>query len=649
MNGPRIPGGVERPAGPQAEAERGPLPPALENLEPGPRPQKAPAPIAVPAMATAGSSSQVDVLMVMPRGGPEPKGPPASASAEATDPFEGWSGAASDFAAGDERPATVLGGEPAPVPVGGQPPIPQERPEAERLLAGIPPDVVASYRAAGIADPAQIARAAAAGFAREQIPLIVAYTAAGLEDYQKIKQYIEFGVPANSAQAIERNELGIHTLGVPLEEATYFKQAGVYPSWAAEGFGPLEALAYARAGFAPAQVREFRGSYLSPDIVRLYLDNQIPYCPDTAITGHITSPLQPLGHGAYNTVFTGDYATPTPGTNPPVSETKRRVMKIEPADDNNCPMTPLLGLRRAHPGYATHNIAAGKLNRLLGWHAVPDAKLIATRVARHGAPPTLALGIAMEFVPGTAALKQRERLLTDYPDYQGPRARPIPVSKPEREEAARNLGVEKVAVGRFSRVLEAQWREAVDINPNDPVLRRESIKSQLLDAIAGNGDPNYGNKSVELDPASRSVIGYEGMDYDYSFPTTIRDPNELHYDKAHPIRQNFRGCRLPTVVDRDMVADLNRLTAADMQREFSPLLDRDPGAAGALAARLEAVKAHVNDPARCLTIDPGDWDKPAAAAHFADANTSYIARDIAGVRAHYQARGRLISYEQAMR
>lgn len=521
--------------------------------------------------------------------------------------------------------------------------------EEERILANVrvPPDISGSCLAAGIIDANEMTMLARAGFTAEQIQFIPGYKAAGITDYQKIRQYIELDVPATAASAIEHNELDIHGLGELLGVAVFFKQSPAYSGWAAHGFSPLEALAYAGAGYSPEQVMEFRGSYLSPSIVDVYLDNQLPYCPDTAITGRMIGPISLAGRGAYNQVLSGDYVSP--GCAP-----QRRIVKLEPYDDRYCAASTSLGLRHIHPGFACHNIAAGKLNRLLGWHAAPDAKMVAMDFVTPGAPPELILGIAMEFVPGTSPIKQRARPLTDYPEYQGQRARPLPRNHHERVEAASFLHVDSIHQGRFSGVLEAQWTEAVDIDYHDPVLRRESIKSQLFDAIAGNADPSFGNKhleAVQLDPTDpkRVVTRYEGIDYDFCFPTTIRDPEDLAYDKDHPIRKNFRGCRLPTVVDRDMVADLERLAANNLEQEFGPLLSRDPGAVEALRARLEAVLAHVHDPTRCTVIDPGDWGKPETGVHFRDAGTSYIARDIRGLTAYHQARGRLITYEQAIR
>jgi hypothetical protein len=198
------------------------------------------------------------------------------------------------------------------------------------------------------------------------------------------------------------------------------------------------------------------------------------------------------------------------------------------------------GIDPRNPQTAPRNLATVAMARLLGF----DDVVPRTRIAEHNGR----LGILMDRAPGKTGLKSDPSLF------------------------------------------------------DDPQVRRQLTKLQLLDALNGQGDRNPSNYSIDKD--SSDLVTVTGFDNDQCFGAKLTDPNGIAHGDTEDT-YGFRGVSLPMVIDNDMAKVFNDLSPDDLDDALGDLLSRDE--VNARKQALQGVKDHIAGlPDQCK-IAPSDW------------------------------------------
>jgi len=158
-----------------------------------------------------------------------------------------------------------------------------------------------------------------------------------------------------------------------------------------------------------------------------------------------------------------------------------------------------------------------------------------------------------------------------------------------------------------------------------PLVRKQLVELQLLDALLGNVDRNHENIMLEARPGGAGVKAVWGIDNDTCF-MPVKDPDALaHYGPSRGIAKLMRGVALPEVVDQHQAAVLKLFGKARLKRAVAGLIDqRDQDCA---LLRLKAIQRHV-DRLRLAgrVIDPAEWDQAWVGRLLRDPGRSYVGR-----------------------
>ncbi len=158
-----------------------------------------------------------------------------------------------------------------------------------------------------------------------------------------------------------------------------------------------------------------------------------------------------------------------------------------------------------------------------------------------------------------------------------------------------------------------------------PLVRKQLVELQLLDALLGNIDRNYENIMLEERPGGAGVKAVWGIDNDTCF-MPVKDPDALaHYGPSRGIAKLMRGVALPEVVDRHQAAVLKLFGKARLKRAVTGLIDQRDQDCTLL--RLKAIQRHV-DRLRLAgrVIDPAEWDQAWVGRLLRDPGRSYVGR-----------------------
>jgi hypothetical protein len=138
---------------------------------------------------------------------------------------------------------------------------------------------------------------------------------------------------------------------------------------------------------------------------------------------------------------------------------------------------------------------------------------------------------------------------------------------------------------------------------NNPDVRRELTKLQLLDHLTGQGDRHHKNYFIHQDQEGKVTV--TGIDNDLCFGKWPADPNGIAFKRTED-GIGFNGTAMPPVMDREMVRVFEELTPEALEATLEGKLgDREIAAA---LARLEGIKKHIQtlrDNGRIIEVE--DW------------------------------------------
>lgn len=343
---------------------------------------------------------------------------------------------------------------------------------------------------------------------------------------------------------------------------------------------------------------------------------RIPYNDKTKIARcmdhNLTGPMKELGSGAFNTVYLGKYKHPD-------GKVISGVFKKEEPGGGGW-VADMTGINMRDPQLGMRNIATFQLNKLLGFNVIPS-----TEFGVHNDH----LGVVMGLAPGASPSKSHTfeiaigdpRFSNDLskPEY---RANLMKMSPEEINDRAALFGLKELRFDGNRLIAKADVQVKLDYK--DPTLRKELNKLQWLDALCGQGDRHCGNYFVERN-ANGQVTRVTGIDNDQSFGKGLRDPNGIMYKSDH-FHHGFRGCSMPTVIDRDTAEAFKSLTHAKIDSTLTGLLTSEE--IDACKARLDAIKSHISTlETNDKVIGPDQWGGEKANLSLQDKNSSYVARD----------------------
>ena len=308
-------------------------------------------------------------------------------------------------------------------------------------------------------------------------------------------------------------------------------------------------------------------------IQSVYTPYQIPITRDCMVRytdQDAKGPPKLFGTGGFNSVYTVEH-----------TDGKRRIFKplsaIKPNQQQQVEfgwVAMQTGVNPYNPQTAARNISTCRLADRLGFDVVVPTQLgLHTMLsAPPGTPPTL--GLVMEAAPGRAA--------NAYPPY-------------------------------------------TDLF-DDPEVRRETTKLQLLDCLTAQGDRHGGNYFINVRPDGRVQVA--GIDNDQCLGSRVVDPDTMRRGpRTDPNRCGYRGCGLPPVIDTEMAHALEHLTAPQVRDLLADKLQ--PAEVDATIARLGAIKQHIAKLRQeGKIIDPANWGRGLVSAETNHTN-SYFAREAA--------------------
>lgn len=279
-----------------------------------------------------------------------------------------------------------------------------------------------------------------------------------------------------------------------------------------------------------------------------------------------------------------------------------------------------MGIDPSDSRMAVRSIATGVVDELLDFGIVPE-----TRFGTMNGK----LGVIVDFAPGVSPSKKVDVDLTDTDEGQS--LLPMMQNDPEYAKDMEEVGLRVVN----GRLMKEQVYGIEDFNLDDPGLRRDLVKLQLLDALCGQGDRHGQNYIIKLDSEGR-YAGLLAIDNDQAFGPNVRDPNELLNremgreqlrvgDKSYGARE-FRGVLLPEVIDVDMAESINKLTPEGLRSSLTGLLKEDE--IQAAVDRLQVLKDHVEKlekSGQVIGID--EWGSETATNSLQNVDTSYVARE----------------------
>lgn len=434
--------------------------------------------------------------------------------------------------------------------------------------------------------------------------------------------------------------------------------------------------------FTPEQVRLLKANNLGIEIGLQFLDKDIPIHARTLEGLYhedlIVGEPRRLGGGSVSTPYDITYG-------------RDRMVYKEPQihpetglETGYGPSSKLLGIDPERPQMMVRNIATKVVDEKLGFNLVPETRLgmrdgklgMVMGYAEGITPrytvdvdktdtqwPTLNQLLGVDHPNPLQAIKDGDQDIVntfkDFLSYNDCRyelgnfdvtdevagqnilrlSRGTPEERDQAQALLANLSGRIDEQGRVIqelRIIATVQRGDREVNFDDPVVRRELVKLQLLDALTAQGDRHQANYVINRDQDG-NCIGVIAIDNDQAFGVNISNPNDLMRQVMHaPVEgpdgitrkgmQGMNGVLLPGVVDRDMKAAFDRLTPQELRESLAGLLpEREIEVA---LQRLDVIKTHLAKLERDgMVIGPDEWGGDKATMALQDSNDSYVARD----------------------
>lgn len=274
--------------------------------------------------------------------------------------------------------------------------------------------------------------------------------------------------------------------------------------------------------------------------------------------------MNQLGKGSANKVYAAKYNGPDGIVNGVFKPLK---------DEEGGWVAAYIGIDLNHARIANRNLATQDVALALGFDVVVECHIGARQQRAESGKPQLELGLVMGRAPGKEASK------------------------------------------------------ALDSLRENPEVRREVTKLQLLDHLVGQGDRHANNYFVHTyqDQKGQTKVKVTGIDNDQCFGRKTRNGDDIRYANTDD-RDGYRGTRMPQLIDTDMAAAIRSITPQSLSALLSDKLS--PAEIKAAQSRLQSMLNHINTLERKnQVITPDEWNARVDVSAFQNASNSYFARD----------------------
>jgi hypothetical protein len=335
---------------------------------------------------------------------------------------------------------------------------------------------------------------------------------------------------------------------------------------------PTKLKAYTDAKFTPREALVLERSGLGLAGGQLYRKMDLAITPQTIVKGFkddpLVEPMKKLGSGAFNSVFTARYDTSN-------GVFKGVFKPLAPPDKTGAHrvergwVASKTGIDPYNPQIAMRNLATCDIAGKLGFDVVPHTEI-------------------------------------------GSRTPPPPPDNQPTQLGLVMAQAQGVPAGRASPQLF-----------NDPDVRREVTKLQLLDHLVGQGDRHGNNYFIHKDSSGKVIV--TGIDNDQCFGKDLHDPNGIAQGNEEH-NKGFRGTLMPPVMDRDMAKAFEDMTPESLETTLAGKLS--PEEIAAAKDRLAGIKLHIATlRSTNMIIGPDEWGSKKVGDALNGSN-SYVGRDL---------------------
>ncbi|PTY02556.1 hypothetical protein DB346_08390 [Verrucomicrobia bacterium LW23] len=137
---------------------------------------------------------------------------------------------------------------------------------------------------------------------------------------------------------------------------------------------------------------------------------------------------------------------------------------------------------------------------------------------------------------------------------------------------------------------------AVNMGGDEPQLRRDLVRLQLMDSLCGQVDRHGGNYVIQRDHTGK-YLGLKAIDNDQSFGSKLTHPHDItkgwvDEEGGEHGNMNFHGVKLPMVVDMSTKKAFDEMTEESLRDSLKGLIpEKDIDSA---VLRLRVIKDHLD-------------------------------------------------------
>jgi len=164
-----------------------------------------------------------------------------------------------------------------------------------------------------------------------------------------------------------------------------------------------------------------------------------------------------------------------------------------------------------------------------------------------------------------------------------------------------------------------------------PEVLREITKLQLLDHLTGQVQRDSLKYFIDVKQGNdgRAAVTVSGIHNEYCFGKNTTHGNDIFYETGSPGFDNFRGTKMPELIDLEMANAIQNLTQDQLTTLLKDKLS--PEEVNAAIMRLESVQQHIDElQSRKRILTPEQWNRMSTelAQTYMDASNSYAVRDM---------------------
>ena len=328
---------------------------------------------------------------------------------------------------------------------------------------------------------------------------------------------------------------------------------------------------------------------------------------------HLKGKMKTLGTGQFNEVVAGKYKLED-------KEIFKGVFKSEHTGEWNAKAADAIGIDSKNPRGGYRNVATSRLDEALQFGVTTRSEM-AIHQNTLGTVSEKAAGKSPLGDEGPTNVRVPDSVVADIKKSGGG-------GKGWMEEY--NQYADNPITTKDGKNFYFVGTAAREFDFNNAGLRRDLIRLQLMDSIAGQGDRHQGNYFVHFD--GKEYKGLKGIDNDISWGKSLKTFDNSDSGMKDYQRGSLHLPRyLPPVIDQGTKDAILGLSDKTFSEKMGGLLTTEE--MNAALARLKLVKAHISDDKKCKTVASHEqlsegWVTDLLTKKVDGHHTSYIAREL---------------------